>query len=29
MILNAAKRVGQAFAEMTLVQISIQLNIRF
>jgi hypothetical protein len=28
-ILNAAKRVGHAFAEMTLVQLSTQLNIRF
>ena len=28
-ILNAAKRVGQAFAEMTLVQLSTHLNIRF
>jgi hypothetical protein len=28
-ILNAAKRVGHAFAEMTLVQISAHLNIRF
>jgi hypothetical protein len=28
-ILNAAKRVGQAFAEMNLVQLSTQLNIRF
>ena len=28
-ILNAAKRVGQALAEMTLVQLSTQLNIRF
>jgi Family of unknown function (DUF6521) len=28
-ILNAAKRVGQAFAEMTLVQISTHLSIRF
>jgi hypothetical protein len=28
-ILNAAKRVGHAFAEMTLVQMSTQLNIRF
>jgi hypothetical protein len=27
--MNAAKRVGHAFAEMTLVQISTQLNIRF
>jgi len=29
MILNAAKRVGHAFAEMNLVQLSTQLNIRF
>jgi hypothetical protein len=28
-ILNAAKRVGHAFAEMTLVQLSTHLNIRF
>jgi len=28
-ILNAAKRVGQAIAEMTLVQLSAHLNIRF
>jgi hypothetical protein len=28
-ILNAAKRVGHAFAEMTIVQLSTQLNIRF
>lgn len=28
-ILNAAKRVGQACAEMTLVQLSTHLNIRF
>ena len=28
-ILNAAKRVGQAFAEMSPVQLSTQLNIRF
>jgi hypothetical protein len=28
-ILNAAKRVGHAFAEMNLVQLSTQLNIRF
>lgn len=28
-ILNAAKRIGQAFGEMTLVQISTHLNIRF
>ncbi len=28
-IFNAAKRVGHAFAEMNLVQISTQLNIRF
>jgi hypothetical protein len=28
-ILNAAKRVGQAFAEMSFVQLSTQLNIRF
>lgn len=28
-ILNAAKRVGHAFAEMTLVQLSAHLNIRF
>lgn len=28
-ILNAAKRVGHAFAEMTLVQLFTQLNIRF
>ena len=28
-ILNAAKRVGHAFAEMTLVQLSTQLNIHF
>lgn len=28
-ILNAAKRVGQAFAEMSVVQLSTQLNIRF
>jgi hypothetical protein len=28
-ILSAAKRVGQAFAEMSLVQLSTQLNIRF
>jgi hypothetical protein len=28
-ILNAAKRVGQAFSEMTLVQLSTHLNIRF
>jgi hypothetical protein len=28
-ILNAAKRVGHSFAEMTLVQLSTQLNIRF
>lgn len=28
-ILNAAKRVGQAFAEMTLVQLSTHLDIRF
>ncbi len=29
LILNAAKRVGQAFAEMTTVQLVTQLNIRF
>ena len=28
-ILNAAKRVGQAFAEMSIVQLSTQLNVRF
>jgi hypothetical protein len=28
-IMNAAKRVGRAFAEMTLVQLSTHLNIRF
>jgi hypothetical protein len=28
-ILNAAKRIGHAFAEMTVVQLSTQLNIRF
>lgn len=28
-ILNAAKRVGHAFAEMSIVQLSTQLNIRF
>jgi hypothetical protein len=28
-ILNAAKRIGQAFGEMTLVQLSTHLNIRF
>jgi len=28
-IFGAAKRVGHAFAEMTLVQLSTQLNIRF
>jgi Family of unknown function (DUF6521) len=28
-ILNAAKRVGQAYAEMSIVQLSTQLNIRF
>lgn len=28
-VLNAAKRVGQAFAEMNLVQLSTHLNIRF
>lgn len=28
-ILNAAKRVGQSFAEMSIVQLSTQLNIRF
>ena len=28
-IMNAAKRVGHAFSEMTLVQLSTQLNIRF
>jgi Family of unknown function (DUF6521) len=29
MIMNAAKRVGHAFAEMNVVQLSTQLNIRF
>ncbi|MBP9224215.1 MAG: hypothetical protein KBF76_10125 [Verrucomicrobiales bacterium] len=29
LVLNAAKRVGQAFAEMTAVQLSTHLNIRF
>jgi hypothetical protein len=29
LILNAAKRVGHAFAEMSIVQLSTQLNIRF
>lgn len=29
MILNAAKRVGQAFAEMSLVQLCVHLNVRF
>ncbi len=29
LILNAAKRVGQAFGEMSIVQLSTQLNIRF
>jgi hypothetical protein len=28
-ILNAAKRVGQAYAEMSIIQLSTQLNIRF
>jgi hypothetical protein len=29
MIINAAKRVGHAFSEMTVVQLSTHLNIRF
>ncbi len=29
LILSAAKRVGHAFAEMTVVQLATQLNIRF